>query len=245
MRLNRFLAQSGIASRRKCELIVRSGRVTVNGVKITNPFYLVGESDKVLLDGEPISPPRETIVILLNKPRGVLTTTADTHHRKTVMELVKMDARLFPIVRLDRDTTGVLLLTNNGDLAFKMTHPKFEVERIYQVTIDKPLSKIDKRKIETGVDIGEGEVGKGDVLDCRLFYSSKGVKKSNGSSTSMVRLRMKHGKKREVKRIFSSLGYKVLSLHRESFAGVDAHGLKIGQWRKLTPVEVEKLMSGN
>lgn len=233
MRLNKYLASSGIAARRKCEDIIRSGRVVVNNVVEKNPFRLLALDDRVLLDDQVITRLEKVEVIVLNKPIGYITTVDDPQGRKTVMDLVKTDKRLFPIGRLDKDTTGVLLITNDGDLANQLTHPKFRVEKVYRVQIEGTLSKEDINQIRRGVIIGEGEIGKGEVLSQRII--------DNGCIE--VKIVLTQGKKREVRRIFSSLKFKVLSLERISFGGITSKGLKPGQWRRLSQGEVEILQS--
>lgn len=237
MRLNKYLAASGIASRRKSETVIRSGRVKVNGTSVTDPFYLLQPDDVVSVDSHQVSLAPETVVVALNKPKGVITTVADTHGRNTVMKLVQVDQRLFPIGRLDKDTTGVLLLTNNGDLAHRLSHPKFEVEKIYSVIVKGSLAAEDIRKIESGIDIGHSEKGMGTILASR-------VRKSGHKSEveTEVRLALSHGKKREVRRIFAALSYPVLALHRESFAGVDSEPMAPGEWRQLSRGEIQQLM---
>ncbi|MFQ6615760.1 MAG: pseudouridine synthase [Fidelibacterota bacterium] len=237
MRLNRYLAASGIASRRKSVNLVRSGRVEVNGETVTNPFQEVSRDNRVTLDGEQVFPAVETVVVLLNKRKGVLTTVRDDRGRPTVLDPIKSEERLFPVGRLDRDTTGVLLLTNDGDLAYRLTHPKFEVEKIYNVTVDRPIPEKDLRKIERGVEIGQGEKGQAQVLG-----QEGGVSRDRGKSLACVQLRLTHGKKREIRRMVSALGYRVIHLHRESFAGFRAEGLAPGRWRQLTSSEVKELM---
>ncbi|MBC8174420.1 MAG: rRNA pseudouridine synthase [Candidatus Marinimicrobia bacterium] len=241
MRLNRYLAHCGIASRRKCEQIVKAGRVTANNIKILNPFIEIHRDDDVCLDGRSLCQPEEDIVILLNKPADVISTVSDTHSRKTVMDLVDINERIFPVGRLDKDTTGAILLTNNGVLANKLTHPRFGVEKIYRITIDKPILNDDLRKIEKGVRIGDEEIGQGNILE--VCGDNSDLEWSKNGQKCEVRVLLTHGKKREVKRIFSALGYEVLALHRESFAGISAGDLQSGEWRKLTQAEIEKLQS--
>ncbi|MFQ6673204.1 MAG: pseudouridine synthase [Fidelibacterota bacterium] len=237
MRLNKYLAASGISSRRKSEAIVLARRVKVNGVPIENPFLEVGSDDVVSVDGRIISPSIETVVIVLNKPRGYLTTVTDDRGRKTVLDLVRFRDRLFPIGRLDRETSGVLLLTNNGDLAHELSHPRFGVKKTYRVTIDRPLTRTAIQNISSGVDIGKGEKGSARVLGQEIATSRGG----KGTAVA-VRMELTHGKNREVRRIISALGYQVVDLERESFAGVRDDGLAPGQWRRLRDREVEKLM---
>ena len=169
MRLNRYLAASGIASRRKCESIVKSGRVTVNGQRVTTPFCLLDEDDLVCLDGEVVALAQEKAVIILNKPKGTITSVGDSRGRRTVMDLIgEHNLRLFPIGRLDKDTTGVLLLTNDGDLAHRLTHPSFQIEKVYEALIAGQLSSAEIDRIEEGVDIGGGEMGAAHVVSQKV-----------------------------------------------------------------------------
>ena len=228
MRLNKYLAASGVASRRKCETIIRSGHVKVNGIVVTNPFHLLLPGDDVLLDNRIVSLPHRNIVICLNKPVGVVSTVEDKYSRKTVTDIIGHRERLFPVGRLDKDSSGVLLLTNDGDLTYQLTHPKFGVEKIYTVVIDRPLERGDIGEIESGVEIGESEIGIAKVL--------------TPGGGSEVRLSLTHGKKREIRRIFAALGYTVMRLHRESFGGIQADDLSPGEWRELTAVEMDGMM---
>lgn len=239
LRLNRYLAASGIASRRKSADIVRSGRVTVNGKAVANPFREVFLDDRVAVDGSRVYPLGRPVIILLNKAKGTLSTVSDDRGRRTVLDGIKVPGRLFPVGRLDRDTTGALLLTNDGDLAYRLTHPKFEVEKVYRVTTDRPVSRVDLRKIESGIDMGEGQIGRGEVLDPK-----EGSMGKRETGRTHVRLRLTHGKKREIRRMVSALGYGVVHLHRESFAGLGVKGMDPGEWRELTRKEGEALETG-
>ncbi len=239
MRLNKYLASCGVASRRKCEDIIRSGTVLVNGEIEVNPFRLLLPEDSILLDDQEMFSLVDTEVIVLNKPDGYITTTNDPQGRNTVMDLVKSPNRLFPVGRLDKDTTGVLLLTNDGNLAYQLTHPKYQVEKVYRVQIMGFLSNNDIEQIKSGVMIGSDETGQGEVL------SQNKVSKS----VTEIELVMTEGKKREVRRIFSSLGYKVIALQRISFGGITTDGLNLGHWRRLSEEEAlslrrEKVVSG-
>ena len=239
MRLNKYLASCGVASRRKCEDIIRSGTVLVNGEIEVNPFRLLLPEDSILLDDQEMFSLVDTEVIVLNKPDGYITTTNDPQGRNTVMDLVKSPNRLFPVGRLDKDTTGVLLLTNDGNLAYQLTHPKYQVEKVYRVQIMGFLSNNDIEQIKSGVMIGSDETGKGEVL------SQNKVSKS----VTEIELVMTEGKKREVRRIFSSLRYKVIALKRISFGGITTDGLNLGHWRRLSEEEAlslrrEKVVSG-
>ena len=239
MRLNKYLASCGVASRRKCEDIIRSGTVLVNGEIEVNPFRLLLPEDSILLDDQEMFSLVDTEVIVLNKPDGYITTTNDPQGRNTVMDLVKSPNRLFPVGRLDKDTTGVLLLTNDGNLAYQLTHPKYQVEKVYRVQIMGFLSNSDIEQIKSGVMIGSDETGQGEVL------SQNKVSKS----VTEIELVMTEGKKREVRRILSSLGYKVIALQRISFGGITTDGLNLGHWRRLSEEEAlslrrEKVVSG-
>ncbi|MEE9166907.1 MAG: pseudouridine synthase [Candidatus Neomarinimicrobiota bacterium] len=236
MRLNKFIAASGVASRRKSEEIVKAGRVEVNGIPVTNPYRLLRSDDVVSVDNRTVSPPGDSTVIVLNKPTGVITTVKDTHGRPTVMNLVEAGERLFPVGRLDKNTTGTLLLTNDGDLAHRIVHPRFQVEKVYVATIDRPWDEADTRRIESGVEMGGSEIGMAKVLS-RDTISGDGKKRV----TSRVRLSLSHGKKREVRRILKRLGYRVIALHRESFGGIGVEGLAPGEWRKLKGDEIAQL----
>jgi len=239
MRLNKYLASCGVASRRKCEDIIRSGTVLVNGEIEVNPFRLLLPEDSILLDDQEMFSLVDTEVIVLNKPDGYITTTNDPQGRNTVMDLVKSPNRLFPVGRLDKDTTGVLLLTNDGNLAYQLTHPKYQVEKVYRVQIMGFLSNNDIEQIKSGVMIGSDETGQGEVL------SQNKVSKS----VTEIELVLTQGKKREVRRILSSLGYKVIALQRISFGGITTDGLNLGHWRRLSEEEAlslrtEKVVSG-
>jgi 23S rRNA pseudouridine2605 synthase len=239
MRLNKYLASCGVASRRKCEDIIRSGTVLVNGEIEVNPFRLLLPEDSILLDDQEMFSLVDTEVIVLNKPDGYITTTNDPQGRNTVMDLVKSPNRLFPVGRLDKDTTGVLLLTNDGNLAYQLTHPKYQVEKVYRVQIMGFLSNNDIEQIKSGVMIGSDETGQGEVL-----FQNKVSK-----SVTEIELVLTQGKKREVRRILSSLGYKVIALQRISFGGITTDGLNLGHWRRLSEEEAlslrtEKVVSG-
>ncbi|MDP6965729.1 MAG: pseudouridine synthase [Candidatus Marinimicrobia bacterium] len=239
MRLNRYLAASGIASRRKCESIIQSGRVTVNDQPVANPFSLVEKHDIVCLDGKAVVPAEEKVVIVLNKPEDTITSVEDNRNRRTVMDLIgNHNTRLFSVGRLDKDTTGVLLLTNDGDLAYSLTHPSFQVEKVYEAIIAGWLSSAEVHRIEKGVDIGEGETGVARVI------SQKACEGENDEpGLTVVRLTLTHGKKREIRRIFTALERHLKALRRVSFAGIGTGALDPGQWRFLRQKEISKLMS--
>lgn len=232
MRLNKFLSAAGVASRRLADELITAGRVAVNGEAITKLGLVIDEAkDKVAVDGKPVSVPTESLYIVLNKPKGYLVTLKDDFGRQTVLDLLRScRERVFPIGRLDKDTEGVLLLTNDGDLSYRLAHPKYGVEKVYIATVEGQVKAEIAAKIEAGVDIGTGEpaVGKTEIV-------------STSAAKSVVQLILKEGRKREVKRIFEALGYKVIHLKRISFAGISASGLRLGDFRYLNPKEVKTL----
>lgn len=229
MTLNKYLAHSGISSRREAATIIKEGKVEVNGQVLTEPGYRVQPGDRVVLEGAELKPQRHHVYVLLNKPKDFLTTTEDDRGRRTVMELVEgaTEDRLYPIGRLDRNTTGVLLLTNDGDLAQKLSHPKYESKKIYQVSLDKDLTKRDFEQIIAGVTLEDGVA----VVD-RLAYLEK---------KSEIGLEIHSGRNRIVRRIFESLGYEVVKLDRVMYAGLTKKNVSRGKWRLLTEREVIQL----
>jgi 23S rRNA pseudouridine2605 synthase len=223
IRLNKYLANAGICSRREADEFIQAGVVSVNGAVVTELGTKVKRSDEVKFHDQSVKIERK-IYVLLNKPKNCVTTSDDPQERHTVMELVK-DAckeRIYPVGRLDRNTTGVLLLTNDGDLASKLTHPKFLKKKIYHVTLDKNVTRADLDTIVSGVTLEDGEVH----ADAAEYASEE--------SKSEVGIEIHSGKNRIVRRIFESLGYKVIKLDRVFFAGLTKKGLRRGEWRYLT-----------
>jgi 23S rRNA pseudouridine2605 synthase len=231
MPLNKFLARCGVSSRRDSAEIIKDGRVTVNGKKETEPAYKVNETDIVEIDGRKLTPTNNLVYVLLNKPKDFITTTDDESGRKTVMDLVASasDERIYPIGRLDRNTTGLLLLTNDGDLAQKLSHPKYEIKKLYQVNLDKDLSKEDFESILAGFTLDDGEV----QVD-ELAYS-------DASDKTKIGIQIHSGKNRIVRRIFESLGYEVKQLDRVMYANLTKKNLSRGTWRYLTAQEIKFL----
>lgn len=230
VRLNRFLANSGICSRREADKYIASGVVTVNGEVVTELGTKVLRTDTVLFHDQAVKMEKK-VYVLLNKPKGYVTTSDDPQNRRTVMDLVT-DAcreRIYPVGRLDRNTTGVLLLTNDGEIASKLTHPKFLKKKIYHVTLDKAVTAADLRQIAEGVTLEDGEV-KADAVE----YASPDSKKEVG-------IEIHSGKNRIVRRIFEHLGYNVVKLDRVYFAGLTKKNVKRGDWRYLTEAEVNML----
>lgn len=228
-RLNRFIANSGIASRRKSEEFILQGRVSVNGRIITDLSFKVDEEkDSVKIDEQKIQPVKH-LYYLLNKPKGVVTTTDDEKKRKTVVDLIKTNERIYPVGRLDYNTTGVLLLTNDGDFSNFLTHPKNKIPKEYEVKLDKPLTEEDRNKLLKGIAI-EGK--KGMLIKARI----KDASKKNILVTAV------EGRNHFVKRMFGALGYTVTKLNRKTFAGIKAD-IPVGTYRKLSKTEIENLLN--
>ena len=234
IRLNKYLANAGVCSRREADEFISAGVVSVNGEIVTELGTKIKRTDEVKFHDEPVSVERK-VYVLLNKPKDCVTTSDDPQERKTVMHCVK-DAckeRIYPVGRLDRNTTGVLLLTNDGDMASKLTHPKFLKKKIYHVYCDKNVTKADLDQIAAGITLDDGEI-RADAIS----YASEVDKKQVG-------IEIHSGKNRIVRRIFESLGYKVVKLDRVYFAGLTKKGLKRGDWRFLTEMEVNMLRMGS
>lgn len=233
IRLNKYLANAGVCSRREADEFITSGAVTVNGTVVTELGTKVKRSDEVRFHDEPVTIEKK-VYILLNKPKDYVTTSDDPQQRKTVMDLVK-DAcpeRIYPVGRLDRNTTGVLLLTNDGELASKLTHPKFLKKKIYHVFLDKNVSTEDLQKIADGIELEDGEV------------HADAIEYADERDHSQVGIEIHSGRNRIVRRIFEHLGYRVVKLDRVQFAGLTKKNLRRGDWRFLTEKEVETLRSG-
>ena len=233
IRLNKFLANAGVCSRREADNYIQAGVVTVNGAVVTELGTKIMRTDEVKFHDEPVKIEKK-VYVLLNKPKDYVTTSDDPQHRKTVMDLVK-DAcpeRIYPVGRLDRNTTGVLLLTNDGDLASKLTHPKFLKKKIYHVFLDRNVTAHDLQQIRDGIMLEDGEI-KADAAE----YADATDKKQVG-------VEIHSGKNRIVRRIFESLGYKVTKLDRVQFAGLTKKNVRRGDWRYLTEEEVDRLRMG-
>lgn len=233
IRLNKFLANAGLCSRREADEFITAGVVSVNGVVVTELGTKVKRSDEVKFHDQPVKIERK-VYVLLNKPKDCVTTSDDPQERKTVLDLVK-DActeRIYPVGRLDRNTTGVLLLTNDGDLASKLTHPKYLKKKIYHVFLDKNVTKADLDQIASGITLDDGEI------------HADAISYASDTDKSQVGIEIHSGKNRIVRRIFESLGYRVIKLDRVYFAGLTKKGLRRGDWRYLTEREVNMLRMG-
>ena len=234
IRLNKYLANAGVCSRREADEYIQAGVVSVNGEVVTELGTKIKRGDEVKFHDQTISIERK-IYVLLNKPKDTVTTADDPQARRTVLDLVKgaCEERIYPVGRLDRNTTGVLLLTNDGDLASKLTHPSYLKKKIYHVHLDKNLTQADMEKIAAGIELEDGEI----QVDA-ISYTDE-AKKSD------VGVEIHSGKNRIVRRIFESLGYKVVKLDRVYFAGLTKKGLRRGDWRFLTENEVNFLRMGS
>jgi 23S rRNA pseudouridine2605 synthase len=231
MPLNKFIAHAGVCSRREAAQIVKTGAVTVNKKVITEPAYKVNTKDVVEYKGKKLFLQKNLVYILLNKPKDYLTTLRDPQGRKTVYQLIQQatNERVYPVGRLDRNTTGVLLLTNDGELAQKLTHPSFEIKKVYEVKLDKPLTKKDFETILKGIELEDGF-----IRPDSMAYADKQDK-------SIVGIEIHSGRNRIVRRMFEHLGYKVKNLDRVMFAGLTKKNVERGKWRFLTEKEVRIL----
>ena len=233
IRLNKFMANAGICSRREADEFIQAGEVLVNGVAVTELGTKITRNDTVTFRGKVVTLERK-IYVLLNKPKDCVTTSDDPQGRLTVMDIVRnaCTERIYPVGRLDRNTTGVLLFTNDGELASKLTHPKFLKKKIYHVTTDKNVTAADMRQIAEGITLEDGEI-RADAID----YASPTDKKQVG-------IEIHSGKNRIVRRIFEALGYRVVKLDRVLFAGLTKKNVRRGDWRFLTEQEVNMLRMG-
>jgi len=229
--LNKFIAHGGVCSRRDAADLVKQGKVTVNGQIVTEPGTKVSMKDDIKVSDKKIQVSRHFVYILLNKPKDYITTTDDPQGRKTVLDLIRRATkeRVYPVGRLDRNTSGVLLLTNDGELAQKLAHPKHEIKKIYHVGLDKPLTKAHFDKIAAGIELEDGMA----TVDALAFADPK--------DKSQVGLEIHSGKNRIVRRIFESLGYDVKSLDRVMYAGLTKKNVQRGNWRLLSEKEIRIL----
>jgi len=233
MRLQKFLARCGIASRRASEKLIASGRVSVNGVVVTGLAERIDPlADRIEVDGRVVTRDEGFAYIMLNKPAGYITSMGDPFDRPAVDDLVPDDfAGLFPVGRLDRETTGVLLFTNNGELGFRLLHPKYHVQKVYEVRVRYPVTDDQVRRLAEGVELDDG-----------LALPAKIVFPDEAKDRTLVHLTITEGRKRQVRRMFSAISNPVLVLHRVSFGPLSLGDLASGHWRHLTDAEVESLL---
>jgi len=228
VRLNAYLARAGVASRRKADDLIKAGRVTVNG----RPGQLntfVQQHDVVEVDGERVEKQQLTY-LLLNRPRGTVTTANDPQGRTTVVDLVPAETRVVPVGRLDVDTTGALLLTNDGELAHRLAHPRYGVEKTYVVEVEGEPTDATLEQLQTGVELDDGATAPA---------------KARRLTKNVLELTIHEGRNRQVKRMLEAVGHPVTRLHRSEYAGLDVEGLEPGEWRELTRAEVERLRHGS
>jgi 23S rRNA pseudouridine2605 synthase len=226
MRLAKYLAHAGVASRRAAERLIAAGRVTVDGEPVTDPARDVDESSAVAVDGEPVAP-EEREVYAVNKPAGVVSTARDTHGRPTVTGLVPSQARLYPVGRLDAGTTGLILLTNDGELANRLTHPRYEVEKVYLARVEpSPVGEPALRRLREGVELDDGVTSPASVRQVR---------------PGLLEIAISEGRKRQVRRMFEGVGHRVVELRRIAFGPLRLGDLPEGDHRRLSPAEVERL----
>ena len=230
MRLNKFLAKSGVASRRKSDELIQMATTEVNGRVCLDPAYDVTPNDSVYFDGKKVKLIEEKVVYMLNKPEKVITTVSDTHGRKTVMDYINSKVRITPIGRLDQQTTGLLLLTNDGDLHHYLTHPSHMVAKDYEAIIEGKISDNQRKKLKRGLYIGYKEYGKAEI-----------IKQETSKGRSNVHLRLRQGKKREIRRIFFRLKIKLLSLKRIGYSNLRLGNLRVGEYRELNVKEIKSL----
>jgi 23S rRNA pseudouridine2605 synthase len=228
VRLNAYLARAGVASRRKADELIKAGRVTVNG-ELGQLNTFVESRDRVEVDGKPVAKQR-LAYLLLNKPAATVTTASDPQGRPTVVQLVPSEPRVVPVGRLDADTTGALLLTNDGDLAHRLAHPRYGVEKTYVVELSRAPSDEQVEQLARGIELDDGP-----TAPAKLRRVTKNV----------VELTIHEGRNRQVKRMFEAIGHRVTRLHRSGYAGLDVEGLEPGRWRELTSGEVERLRHGS
>jgi len=229
MRINRYLSLCGLGSRRKCEQYILGGQVSVNDTVVTDLNALIGSGDRVMFKGESVQP-QEYVYLLLNKPKNVITSLSDEKSRKHVGRLIPRRYTVKPIGRLDRNTTGVLLLTNDGELHYRLSHPKFQIPKIYRVVLNRSLTADNLQIIEQGVRLEEKKVARVKVIEIK-----------NSKDRTELILELREGINREIRRLFQVLDFKVTELERIRFAGISAEGLESGQWRFLTAQEVNSL----
>ncbi|MDR1495571.1 MAG: rRNA pseudouridine synthase [Clostridiales Family XIII bacterium] len=235
MRLNKYIAAAGVCGRRKADELTINGNVKINGAVVTTPGVDIAEGDTVEVNGRAVRPAKNFVYILLNKPKGYITTASDERGRPTVMDLVSgIDARLFPVGRLDADTTGLLIMTNDGDFAQAVAHPKREVHKTYRARVEGVVSNERLAKLRRGVEV-EGRV----TAPAEVTLSRQ------SASGAVVDIRIHEGRNRQVRKMFAAVGNKTLDLQRTAIGDIRIGGLKPGHWRKLSKAEIDSLIDNN
>lgn len=235
MRLQKYLAASGVASRRKCEELILNGYIKVNGKVVTELGTKINpEKDEVLYNGRKVNLEEEKIYILLNKPLGYITTAKEQFGRDKVLDLVKINKRIVPVGRLDMYTSGALILTNDGEFVNKLTHPSGEIEKTYNVTVKGKVTKEDAQKLKQGVEIDNGYITKPAKVKILKIDDEKNI--------SRIQITIHEGKNRQIRKMCEAIGKKVLALHRSSIGNIDVKDLKLGEWRYLNKNEIKELL---
>ena len=230
-RINKFIATHGKIARRTVDEYILQGRINVNGITITEPgTKIIPSKDKVYVDGELIKTDNKKVYIILNKPEGVISSVSDEKRRKTVVDMIKIKERIFPIGRLDYNTTGLILLTNDGDFANKLMHPKFNVVKTYKVKLSRPLEEKHKIKLINGINIDGSKTSK-----CQIIFPKR-------HDFSLVSITIHEGRNHQIKNMFEHFGYFVRDLHRSEYGGLTLKGLNPREWRYLTAVEINLLV---
>lgn len=230
IRLNKYLASCGVGARRKCDALIVNGEVSINNIIETKLGIKIDQhKDLVKVRDKKVQPNTSFEYIILNKPKGVLTTASDDKGRKTVLDLVRLNSRIYPVGRLDRNTSGLLLLTSDGDVAYKITHPKHKVSKIYEVRLDRKLTPDDILKLESGIDLEEGKTSPSEIS----FILPDNFK--------YLKMTIHQGWNRQIRRMFATLGYDVTSLKRTAVGSLTLSRIRVGEWRRLTRKEVTTL----
>lgn len=227
IRLNRFVAMAGIASRRDADELIRQGEISVNGFVVDDLSFMVNpQKDIVIYRGQILKPEKKKIYILLHKPMNYVTTADDEKERDSVLDLINIPERVFPVGRLDYDTTGLLIITNDGDLAHRLMHPKYGVEKTYLAELNDKISEVHLNQLRRGIQLSDGKTS-----PCRVRKLGK----------ELVEIRIHEGRNKQIKRMFRKLGFKVRALHRIRYGPIELGKLKYGQWRYLKPYEITAL----
>jgi 23S rRNA pseudouridine2605 synthase len=232
VRINKFIAMHSDIARRTVDEYILQGRITINGISISQPGFKINpEKDKVSIDGEPIKISSRKIYIILHKPENIISSVSDEKRRKTVVDIINIKERIFPVGRLDYDTTGLILLTNDGDFANKLMHPKFKIEKTYLIQISRPLEERHKLKLSNGIKI-EGRK----TSPCKISFPKR-------NDFSLVNITIHEGRNRQVRNMFEHYGYFVRSLHRSGYGSLNLSGLKPGEWRYLAAKEIQSFIT--